>query len=547
MGRETGEETRSIWMATPLPRFAALDGDRQVDVAVIGAGITGITTALLLKRQGRRVAVIEAAEVGSGETSRTSAHLTAVLDGGLSRLVSRFGGDNAIVAVRAHQAAIDWIDTTARTLGIDCDFRRVPGFLYCDDEVCRPDGENGRALLDAELEAAHALGMEARRVPGAPLPFATGPALRFENQAQFHPRRYLRGLVDALVSDGSVVFERTRVLSVEDGEPCRVETERGTITANAVVVASHVPVINKLFLHTKLEPMRSYLLAISTGQPHPDGLFWDLATPYHYWRSVRIDGQDLMLVGGADHKVGATEDTEGAFRDLEAYVRQRLGRAMVAARWSGQIIEPVDGLAYVGRNSMSTHVFVATGYSGNGLTGATAAAMILCDEVGGSAHPWSDLFAATRVKPVAGARAFVRQNASAARHLVADRFRTLTPDVVADLPAGGGQVVEYKGERLAVYREPTGALRALSAVCTHLGCLVGWNNAEQSWDCPCHGSRYAPDGAVINGPAVKALERRDLATLLAEESARANQEREAESEREAAGDLTADPSTVPAG
>ena len=164
-------------------------------------------------------------------------------------------------------------------------------------------------------------------MPSAPLPFATGPALRFGNQAQFHPRRYLRGLVDALASDGSVVFERTRVLSVEDGEPCRVETERGTVTANAVVVASHVPVVNKVFLHTKLEPMRSYLLALSTGQPHPDGLFWDLATPYHYWRSVRIDGQDLMLVGGDDHKVGETEDTEGAFRELEAYVRQRLGRA----------------------------------------------------------------------------------------------------------------------------------------------------------------------------------------------------------------------------
>ena len=289
-----------------------------------------------------------------------------------------------------------------------------------------------------------------------------------------------------------------------------------------MVVASHVPVINKVFLHTKLEPMRSYLLALSTGQPHPDGLFWDLATPYHYWRSVRIDGQDLMLVGGDDHKVGETEDTEGAVPRAGGVRAPAAGAGRwSAARWSGQIIEPVDGLAYVGRNSMSTHVFVATGYAGNGLTGATAAAMILCDEVGGSAHPWSDLFAATRVKPVAGARAFVRQNASAARHLVADRFRTLTPDVVANLPAGGGQVVEYKGEKLAVYREPTGALRALSAVCTHLGCLVGWNNAEQSWDCPCHGSRYAPDGAVINGPAVQALERRDLATLLAEEPARA--------------------------
>jgi glycine/D-amino acid oxidase-like deaminating enzyme/nitrite reductase/ring-hydroxylating ferredoxin subunit len=541
----TGEETRSIWMSTPLPRFAPLAGDRQVDVAVIGAGITGITTAWLLKRRGRRVAVIEAAEVGSGETSRTSAHLTAVLDGRLSRLASRFGRDNAVVAVRAHQAAIDWIDTTARALGIDCDFQRVPGFLYCDDEACRPDGEDGRSLLDAEADAAQMLGLQVRRVPSAPLPFATGPALRFEQQAQFHPRRYLRGLVDALASDGCEVFERTRVLSVEDGEPCRVETERGTVTANAVVVASHVPVVNKVFLHTKLEPMRSYLMAVSTGQPHPEGLFWDLASPYHYWRNVHLDGQDLMLVGGGDHKVGEIEDTEGAFRELEAYVRQRLGRANVSARWSGQIIEPVDGLAYVGRNSMSTHVFVATGYSGNGLTGATAAAMILCDEVDGSAHPWSDLFAATRVKPVAGARAFMRQNASAARHLVTDRFRTLTPDLVASLPAGGGQVVEYKGEKLAVYREPSGALRALSAVCTHLGCQVTWNNAEQSWDCPCHGSRYAPDGAVVNGPAVRPLERRDLATLLTDEHARADQERT--DEREAGGELATDPSAVPAG
>jgi glycine/D-amino acid oxidase-like deaminating enzyme/nitrite reductase/ring-hydroxylating ferredoxin subunit len=535
-----GEETRSIWMSEPMPSFATLDGDRQADVVVIGAGITGVTTAWLLARRGRRVMVIDAGEVGGGETARTSAHLTWVLDGRLSRLMSRFGREDATVAVRAHQAAIDWIESTTGTLGLDCDFRRVPGFLYCDDDRCQVDGQDGRKLLAEEREAAGELGLHARLIPSAPLPFATGPALRFEDQAEFHPRRYLRGLVEALAAEGTALFERTRVLAVEDGEPCRVTTERGVITANAVVVAAHVPVINKVFLHSKLEAMRSYLLAVSTGQPHPDGLFWDLGTPYHYWRNVRVGGQDLLLVGGADHKVGETDDTEGAFRQLEAYLQQRLGRTTLAARWSGQIIEPVDGLAYVGRNSMSKHVFVATGYAGNGLTGGTVAAMILADEVGGSEHPWSEVFAATRVKPVAGARAFVRQNAGAARHLVADRFRTLTPEVVADLPAGAGQLVEAGGEKLAVYREPGGALRALSAVCTHMGCLVAWNNAEQSWDCPCHGSRYAPDGEVVNGPAVRPLERRDLATLLAE----AEKQRASDSAEAA---ISVDPDTVPAG
>jgi glycine/D-amino acid oxidase-like deaminating enzyme/nitrite reductase/ring-hydroxylating ferredoxin subunit len=522
--------TQSVWMGERLPGFAPLPGDRRVDVAVVGGGLTGITAAWMLSQRGRRVAIVEAEGLGAGETSRTTAHLSWALDTRFATLRSRFGREVAAVAAHAHQAAIDWIEQAVADLAIDCDFARVPGFLYTDG------GDAGDQAFADEAEAAADLGLPVSEAPAIPLPFTVRRALRFANQAQFHPLRYLGGLARALVRDGGTIYERTRVLGVEDGEPCRLITDRGTITANAVVVAAHVPVNNRVFLHTKLEPMRSYVLAVEADFDLPPALLWDLATPYHYWRTLVHEGRRLLLVGGGDHKVGEEPAPEGGWEGLEAYLADRLRRRpRVVQRWSGQIIEPVDGLCYVGRNSLSTRVFVATGYSGNGVTGATAAAMILADEVNGEVHPWSDVFAATRVTPVASARAFVRQNASAARHMVTDRWRRQAHGSVADIPAGEGRVVHVAGEALAVYREPTGHLRTLSAVCTHLGCQVAWNGAERSWDCPCHGSRYAPDGEVINGPAVRALERRDLATVSSEESEKPD------------GGQPGDPATVPVG
>lgn len=515
----SGEETQSLWMREAAPQFPVMPGDLRVDVVIVGAGMTGITTALMLKRRGRRVAVIDAVGVGAGETARTSAHLAWALDARIATLRARFGREATAVAVRAHSAAIDWMERAAADLRIDCDFLRLPGFLYCE-----PQDEAGLEVLADEAAAAAELDLGVSWQDRLPLPFPVGRALLFPRQAQFHPLRYLHGLAATIPGDGSAIYGGTRVLAVDDGEPCRVTTDRGTVTCDAVVVAAHVPISNRVFMHSKLEPMRTYVVAVPSSVPHGAGLFWDTADPYHYWRTVESEGQNLLLVGGADHKVGEGRDTEDAFRDLEGYVNARLGapggaeRApTIHARWSGQIIEPVDGLAYVGRNSLSTRVFVATGYSGNGLTGATAAAMMLADEVNGTPHPWSDVFAATRITPAASARAFVRHNAAAAKHLVADRFKTTSARELADLPAGAGRVVQLGGEKLAVYRDPVGALRALSAVCTHLGCLVAWNNVEQSWDCPCHGSRFTPEGEVVNGPAVSALERRDLATLLTEE------------------------------
>jgi glycine/D-amino acid oxidase-like deaminating enzyme/nitrite reductase/ring-hydroxylating ferredoxin subunit len=493
-------------------RFAVLPGDWRADVAVVGAGITGITTAYLLKRRGKNVVLVDANFPGSGESARAAAHLTHVLDARLSTLAARLGREVATVAVHAHSAAIDWIEAAARNLGIECGFARVPGFLFCQE-----GDREGARTLEEEAEAAALLGLDASMVRETPLPFAVGRALRFEAQAQFHPLQYLTGLLRAVDSDGSRVFERTRVETVQEGEPCKVKTDRGTIICDDVVIAAHVPFTNRLLLHTKLAPHRSYAVAMPTTLPEVLGLFWDTATPYHYWRTARVGDQVLLMVGGADHHVGEDPGPDATFGALERHVAEQLGPQRILFRWSGQIIEPADGLPYIGRNSLSTRVFVATGFSGNGLTGGTIAAMILTDDLQGTPHPWSDVFAATRVRPVASARAIMRQNASAARHLVLDRWKTLPAGTLAEIRPGEGCVVETEVGPLAVYRHPTGQLSALSPICTHLSCLVAWNTTEKTWDCPCHGSRYAPNGEVLNGPAVHPLPRRGLVTEETEE------------------------------
>jgi glycine/D-amino acid oxidase-like deaminating enzyme/nitrite reductase/ring-hydroxylating ferredoxin subunit len=509
MGFDSGG-TRSPWMDVTLPRFRALPGAREVDIVVIGGGVTGATAALVLKRRGHRVALVEADRVGAGETGRSTAHLTSVPDARLSTLVSRFGRKEAAAAVAAHTGAIDWIERTILQIGIDCGYARVPGHLYCEK-----GDERGAEIIAKEAEAAAAVGLNAELAHEMPLPIEVERALVFPNQAQLHPLAYLVGLYAALErpdrhNDVCEIYDGTRVRSVEDGDPCKVETDHGTITCKAVIVAAHVPIVNRVLLHGKLEPRRTYVIGRVTDLPATLGLYWDTASPYHYWRAARAGNETLLLVGGEDHRVGEPHKASEYFTKLETYADERLGSARVHHRWSGQIIEPVDGLPFIGRNSLSTRVFVATGYSGNGMTGATAAALIIANEIEGLHHPASDVLAATRVTPVASMRGFVRQNTAAAKHLLLDRRRTSSIDEVACLAPGTGRVVSVDGEPLAVYRQTSGELTAVSAVCTHLGCLVGWNGTERSWDCPCHGSRFAPDGSVMHGPAVKPLEAREL-------------------------------------
>jgi glycine/D-amino acid oxidase-like deaminating enzyme/nitrite reductase/ring-hydroxylating ferredoxin subunit len=508
----------SVWLpSTPHPRYPALDRDVEVDVAVIGGGVTGVTAARLLENAGRRVALIEARRIGKGETEKTTAHLTEALDTRYHALISKFGVEGASLAAEGQRTAIGTIAKFTERLAIPCDFRRLPGFLYAEraDEVDE---------LERECGAARRAGVLAALTDEVPLPFPTVRALCFEDQATFHPRIYLQALAEAFAAAGGTIYEETQVTEIEDGEPCRVITDRGVVTAADVIVATHAPVSTRVLLHTKLAAYRSYAVAVDLPAGF-DGLFWDLGDPYHYLRYQLVDGRSYLLAGGEDHKVGEQDDTTAPFRRLEEYVRSHFGRPVAATdfRWSGQVIEPADGLPYVGTNPGSDHVYVATGYSGNGMTQGTLAALMLADQIAGEKTRWDDLLDATRFKPLASAKAFVTENLTFPKQLIKDRLPQAGPEALAGVAAGEGQVLSLDGQRLAVYRNSNGELGAVSAVCTHLGCLVQWNSAGKSWDCPCHGSRFDPHGRVLNGPAVAPLQAQPLAASAL--GARASSER----------------------
>ena len=491
--------SRSLWIAgTRYPKFPRLAGDLAVDVAVVGGGITGLTAAHLLKAAGKTVAVLEAQRVAEGVTGHTTAHLTEVIDASFATLLSHFGEEKARVAAQGARASLARIASFVSELGIDCGFRRLSGYYYTEQ------ADRAQDVRD-EYEAARRLGLNATFTEDVPLPFPVAAGIRLDEQARFHVRKYLLPLLKGIPGAGSHVFEDTRVVDVHDGAPCRVEIEGGgTVTAGDVIMATNVP-LNKFFLQTKLAHYRSYAMALRVEGKVPEGLFWDDEDPYHYIRPQEVEHETLLIVGGEDHKVGQEEDTDRCFRSLLEYAKSRFDVRGIPFRWSAQVAEPVDGLAYIGRNSLSSHVYVGTGYSGTGMTFGTLAAMITSDLILGRDNEFARVFDATRVKPVAGAKEFVTENVDFPAHLVADRLKKAEADSYAELKAGEGKLVEVDGHKVAAYRDGSGVVHALDPVCTHLGCLVSFNDAEKSWDCPCHGSRFDTRGEVINGPAVKRL------------------------------------------
>ena len=488
--------------------FPALKADLTVDVAIVGAGITGLTAATLLKKAGLSVAVIEAKRVAEGVSGYTTAHITEALDRSYGQLIKDFGEDNARLAAESGRVALSRIEAFVREEEMVCDFSRVSAFQYTEDPETMPE-------LEAERRAAASIGSKVTLTRKVPLPFKVAGALRFDRQAQLHPRRYLLPLALSIPGNGSHVFENTRVVDVEDGEPCRVVTAEGTVTARHVIVATHSPFKNVL-LQTKVASYLSYVLALrlKAGEEAPLGLFWDTEDPYHYIRGQTTDGGPLLLVGGEDHKTGQDEDTVERFQALLAFAAARFKVASVQYRWSDQVIEPMDGLPFIGRDLGSAHVYVATGYSGTGMTFGTLAAMINTDLILGRENPYQHLYDPNRFKAKASIVDFVKENIDYPVQLVKDRLKLAVATSLAEVANGEGKIVDLAGEKTAVYRDERGLLHAVSPVCTHLGCLVGFNHAEKTWDCPCHGSRFDKDGKVLNGPAVTPLEsRRDEAVV----------------------------------
>ncbi len=441
--------------------------------------------------------MVERDAIGAGETSRTSAHLASALDDRFHQLERWHGKDGARIAAESHAAAVDRIEQWCARYGIACEFQRIPGYLVATEA-------DQHRELDREFEAAARAGLAPSRTD-AGFGALTGPALRFDAQARFHPLRYLAGIVGAARALGAR-FVRADVRDVDGGKSPGVALADGSrIGAAAVVVASNVPFHRRFTLHTKQAAYRSYVIAarVPSGSV-PDALVWDLCEPYHYARVQPAgDGADWLIVGGADHKTGQETERE-PFARLQAWAR-RLCPAIgeTAFAWSGQIIEPVDGLAFIGRDPGEDHIYVVSGDSGNGLTHATLAAPLLTALVRGETHPWQSVYDPAR-KRLNGA--WLEENANVAAQY-RDWLAAGDIDAVAGLAPGAGAVVRHGLHRFAFHRDDAGTLHAFSARCPHLGCAVRWNAVERSWDCPCHGSRFAAaDGRVLNGPADRGLE-----------------------------------------
>jgi glycine/D-amino acid oxidase-like deaminating enzyme/nitrite reductase/ring-hydroxylating ferredoxin subunit len=489
------QSNHSVWKEMEGPaHFPRLERDLTVDVAIVGGGITGLTAAVLLARAGRSVALLEAQQLGDGVSGDTTGHLTQVLDTRYFQLERDFGREATKLVAGSVKEAIDRIAELSLEIPGGCGFERLDGVLFTEKRAQRDE-------LGGELEACLRAGLKASFLHTSPLPFRVSGAIRVEDQAQLSITPYLAGLAQLLVSAGGEIFEKSRIIRFEDGEPCELGTADGrTVTAQNVLVATHSP-LNLVFLQTKISHYQSYVIS-GPARRAPEGLFWDMDDPYHYIRSVIVEGHPELIIGGADHKTGHG-DPRAAFESLANYAARF--SVVPTHRWSHQVVEPVDGLPFIGHNSASLHIHVATGYSGTGLTFGTLAAMILSDACLGISNPYAELYSATRFKPRASLPDYLTENVDYPLHRLTDPLRPGEVRSVEQIARGEGKVLRIKGERVAVYRDLDGQLHACSAKCTHLGCHVSFNAAAASWDCPCHGSRFDPDGAILDGPAVKPL------------------------------------------
>jgi glycine/D-amino acid oxidase-like deaminating enzyme/nitrite reductase/ring-hydroxylating ferredoxin subunit len=492
----------SVWMTTgKLPSFPKLHKNEQADVCIVGAGIAGLTTAYLLGRAGKSVVVLDDGPIASGETERTTAHLASALDDRYVELERLHGEKGARLAAESHSAAIDQIERIVREEHIDCDFERLNGYLFV------PPGES-TDILDKEMAAAQRAGLpEVHMVARAPITaFDTGRTLCFPRQAQFHPLKYLAAIAKAIMRDGGRIYTETHAAEVEGGESAHVETQNGyTVHADAVVVATNTPINDLLAIHTKQAAYRTFVIgaAVPPGSINR-GLYWDTPDPYHYVRLTRSLSaeSDVLIVGGEDHKTGQADDTEARYLKLEKWARARFPMITdIEFRWSGQVMETVDGLAFIGRNPMDKpNVYIVTGDSGHGMTHGTIAGMLLTDLIQGRDNAWSTLYDPSR-KTLGALNIFAEENINVA----AQYADWVTPgDVKEDVlvPPGSGAVVRRGLKKIAVYCDDAGKRHERSAVCTHLECIVAWNHSEKTWDCPCHGSRFDRFGKVVNGPAI---------------------------------------------
>ena len=497
--------TISLWQNTANEFISKnLPENNYYDVAIAGGGITGITTALLLQKAGKKCIVFEAYNLCFGTTGGTTAHLNTLLDSPYTTIRKDFGEENAKLVADATKEAIALVKSHVKEYNIDCEFQDASAYLFAqtNDQVKE---------LEDIYDACKEVNLQVTYTNELPVNIDCEKAMIVDGQAKFHPVKYVHALAKAFEDLGGVIVQQCRVENIESKENVQIKTSAGNFESHYFIYATHIPPGVNL-LHLRCAPWRSYAIAVSLkDKNYPADLFYDMYDPYHYVRSQKIDGEDYLIVGAEDHKTGHVENTNECFLKLEAYTRKHFNVDEVAYKWSSQYFEPADSLPYIGHlPGNDDNILVATGFGGNGITYSHIAAVTLQHIILNQEHPYIKLFAPGRIKPVAGFVSFISHNADVVKQFAGKWFGVEKLHEIAGLATGEGKVVKYEDHTIALYKDEKGGLHAVNPTCTHLKCAVAWNTAEQTWDCPCHGARYGMDGNVVTGPADIDLEKIEL-------------------------------------
>lgn len=494
-------EIKSLWTATSSPTgYPQLEGSMQADIAIIGGGIAGLNAAYFLMKERFKVVVLEAGRIVSGTSGNTTAKVTSQHGIKYDFLKRYFGPEKARIYGEANEWAVNELERIVKDENIDCDFERLPAYIYATTE-------RGLKDLETELEACREIGLPASLESGeASAPFPVKGLLKFDNQAAFHPRKFLLAIAARIVGEGNHIFENSRVLDIKDGLSFEVETEKGKVKASCVVIATNYPFYDKGMFFARMNQIRSYALAVRLKGPLPAGMFINLDESKLSFRPQRSGGDEWLVVGGGEHVVGENNSFDH-FEMLERQAREHFDIGSVGYRWAAEDSSTADKVPYVGRMPFAHNMFVTTGYGEWGMTTSLVSARIISDLIARKESRWEEVFTPARFRPLAS-----KEKLSEMLPRIFGRLfgRGQGKEKLMDLKPGEGMIIEHRGERLAANRDEDGNLRAVSAVCTHMGCIVSWNTIEKTWDCPCHGSRYDARGKVVNGPATKPLEKRDI-------------------------------------
>lgn len=491
----------SIWEATAKDvRFESLDSDLTVDVAIVGGGITGVTAAALLARAGLSIALVEGQCIGRGTSGRSTGNLYTTVDQQLYALAEKWNEQVAQAVTQSRRAALDQIASLIAAHAIDCDYSVQSWHFFTETE-----DTDAEQTITKEQAALSRAGLDARLIDTLPLALPIHRGVRLDGQAQFHPLDYVVGLAAAVRSTNCRFFEGYPALEIDD-EQRVVKTARGTLSAKKIIMATHTP---KGFhpIQTELGPYSEHGVAASIDAPLPGGTYWSTARKKYSLRGFSRNGKHYVLAIGSKHKTGQAEDTLACHRSLEEYLRARFNITEITQRWTAQHFRPADGLPYIGPLRGSDDIYIATGFATDGLVYGTLAAMLICDAINGVSNPWAELYSARRFTPLKSAADLAKENANVALQYAKDFLHNLPEATLESIAPGEGKLIEYAGHKAAVCRKHNGEISALSALCTHLSCVVHWNSAEQTWDCPCHGSRFGTDGEVLEGPALQPLEK----------------------------------------